>query len=79
MGTMPRKHPPDPPPYRINLELTPALGAWLDRLISQARAKGYRGIGTSLIVRHGLAGLARRDPDDLIEELAAARREGKSE
>lgn len=76
---MPRKHPPDPPPYRINLELTSELGVWLDQLIAEARAKGYRGIGTSLIVRHGLADLAKRDSAQLIEELAKARRPGKSE
>ncbi len=79
MASMPRKQIPNPPPYRINLELTPELGAWLDRLISEARARGYRGIGTSLIVRHGLADLAKRDPDQLIEELAKARREGKAD
>ena len=79
MALMPRKHPPDPPPYRINLELTPELGAWLDRVISEARARGHRGIGVSLIVRRGLADLATRDPDELIAELAKARREGKSE
>ena len=60
-------------PYRVNVELPPDLGKWLDSTMARTRARGVRGVGPSAVVRLALARLAASEPEAVVDELIQTR------